>query len=417
LVPPTAGNFIPLDTLVRSSQRVQIVHASPDAPAVDIFINDNPVAAITNLKYKEATGVINIGDLNVVRCGRVKVSIAPAGAGIGQAVYNQTLEFSSDNANAIVVAAGLLAGGANPFGLFVTEGANFGPVSGGAKIIAFHGSPDAPTVDVRSGGVAVISGLAFGDFKPSGYLTLPAGSYELDIAPAGSTNAVACFNAAVTDQTVGLILAHGLLSGTPSFGLSLVTPSGTVVDLSACPPAVKIRAFHNVPDAPAVDIFIDDNPQPAVTNLGFRQSSALLNYRGTNVNVKIAPAGAGIGAAVFTKTWDVSGLSGVYLVAAGELSGANKPFDVYAYTNAKFSVPGANALVQVFHGSPDAPTVDVYANGNIVVPELAFGQFAPNYLELPPATWTSACQLRSSDFRACRSTGICLRIPQPRQPE
>ena len=389
IVPPTGGTFIPLDTLVRSTQKIQIVHASPDAPAVDIFVNGNPVAAVSNIKFKEATGVINIGDLNAVRCGQVRVSIAPAGAGIGQAVYNQTLQFTSDDATAYVLAAGLLGGGANPFGLFVTEGANFGPVSGGAKVMAFHGSPDAPAVDVRSGGAAVISNLAFGDFKPTGYLTLPAGEYELEVAPTGTTNAVACFNAAVSDETVGLILANGLLNGTPGFGLSLVTPTGAVVDLSACPPAIGIQAFHNVSDAPAVDIFVNDNPVAAITNLAFRQTSVRLNYRGpTSVSVKVAPAGAGIGAAVFTKSWDLSSAEGVYLVAAGELLGGNKPFDIYAYPNARFLPSGSNAIVQVFHGSPDAPTVDVYANGSVAVPGLAFGEFAPSYLELPPATYS-----------------------------
>ncbi len=387
LVPPSGADFMPLDTLVRSKQKIQIVHASPDAPAVDIFINGNPVAAVSNLKFKEATGVVNIGDLNVVRCGKVNVSIAPAGAGISQAVYNQTLEFTSSDATAYVVASGLLAGGANPFDLFVTEGANFGPVSGGAKVIAFHGSPDAPAVDVRSGGSAVVSNLAFGDFKPSGYLTLPAGEYELEIAPTATSNAVACFKAAVTNETVGLILANGLLNGSPQFGLSLVTPTGTVVDLSACPPSITIQVFHNVPDAPAVDIFVNDNPEPAIRNLAFRQSSARLDYRGpANVNVKIFRAGD-TGQPVFEKSWDLSSATGVYLVAAGELSGS-KPFDVYAYPNARFVPAGSKAIVQVFHGSPDAPTVDVYVNGDVVVPGLAFGAFAPNYLEISPATYT-----------------------------
>ncbi|MCS7085252.1 MAG: DUF4397 domain-containing protein, partial [Bacteroidia bacterium] len=388
IVLPDGGAFVRLDTLVRSKQKIQIIHASAGAPAVDIFINDNPTAAVSNLKYKEATGVLNIGDLNLVRCGRVKVSIAPTGAGIGQAVHQQTLEFSSSGSTAYVVAAGSLSGGPYPFGLFVKEGADFGPVTGGAKIMAFHGSTDAPAVDVLSGGAPVVANIAFGEFKPANYLTVPAGSYDLDIAPAGTTNPVACFSASVTNETVGLVVATGLLNGSPAFGLSLVTPAGAVVDLPACPPSVRIQAFHNVPDAPPVDVFVNDNPQAAITNLGFRQSSTIINYRGADINLKIAPAGAGISNTVFQKTLNLASATGVYLVAAGELSGANKPFDIFVYPNARFTPAGGNAAVQVFHGSPDAPTVDVYANGNVVVPNLAFGQFAPNYLEIPPATYT-----------------------------
>jgi len=60
-----------------------------------------------------------------------------------------------------------------------------------------------------------------------------------------------------------------------------------------------------------------------------------------------------------------------------------------AFALASFTGAGAadEARVRVFHASPDAPNVDVYANGNKVLSNVAF-KGASDYLAVPPGSYT-----------------------------
>src|SRR5690606_5463512 len=63
---------------------------------------------------------------------------------------------------------------------------NFGFASAlNTNLQVLHFSPDAPNVDVYVDGELAITDLAFG--ANSGYVTLPAGSYEIAVAPAGTS--------------------------------------------------------------------------------------------------------------------------------------------------------------------------------------------------------------------------------------
>ena len=44
------------------------------------------------------------------------------------------------------------------------------------------------------------------------------------------------------------------------------------------------------------------------------------------------------------------------------------------------------SYARIFHASPDAPAVDVYVNGQLVAPNLSFGNFT-EYLPLPPGNY------------------------------
>ena len=45
-----------------------------------------------------------------------------------------------------------------------------------------------------------------------------------------------------------------------------------------------------------------------------------------------------------------------------------------------------NSYVQVLHVSPDAPPVDIYANGNMIVQNLAYKDLT-GYLAVPPGEY------------------------------
>jgi hypothetical protein len=153
----------------------------------------------------------------------------------------------------VVMAAGVLGPLSNPdglatgFDLSVYPGLQTSAAGGEVGLLAFHGAPDAPTVDVRAVGAGVLfGGLAFREFD--GYLSVPAASYILQVTPAGQPGTVV---AAFTADLAGLgggaavVFASGLLGGGAGspFGLFAALPSGTVVELASRTVAVSAASW------------------------------------------------------------------------------------------------------------------------------------------------------------------------------
>lgn len=59
------------------------------------------------------------------------------------------------------------------------------------------------------------------------------------------------------------------------------------------------------------------------------------------------------------------------------------------------TTPDINSSIRILHAVPNAPNVDVYANGNLIVKDLAFSSIS-NYLDLAPGTYQ--IQLYKSGF-------------------
>ena len=83
----------------------------------------------------------------------------------------------------VVVATGLLGDNATPFNLAAT-GTTFGASSSNVVgLEVYHGSTDAPAVDVYANDALLLSSFSYGDF--SGFVEVPAVDYTLGVAPAG----------------------------------------------------------------------------------------------------------------------------------------------------------------------------------------------------------------------------------------
>lgn len=61
--------------------------------------------------------------------------------------------------------------------------------------------------------------------------------------------------------------------------------------------------------------------------------------------------------------------------------GSEKSYDYYRSEN-----PTPNSYIRVFHASPNAPSVDVYANGNLIIKDLAYKQLSP-YVPVIPGNY------------------------------
>jgi hypothetical protein len=156
---------------------LNIIHASPDAPAVDVYVDGE--MALGELPFGETSGWV------AVPAGEHQVQVTAAGAELETAVIdaNVTLE---EGAAYEVAATGLLAEiepQVNQVNLS-DVGTEDEPM---ARVRVVHASPDAPAVDVAvKGGDVLIENLAFPE--ASDYLSVPAGSYDLEVRPTGTSD-------------------------------------------------------------------------------------------------------------------------------------------------------------------------------------------------------------------------------------
>jgi uncharacterized surface protein with fasciclin (FAS1) repeats len=155
-----------------------------------------------------------------------------------------------------------------------------------ARVRVAHFSPDTPNVDVYVNGDAVIQGLAFNGI--TGWIQLPAGSYSIAVAPAGTSLADAAIGPANFSLGGGswtTIAATGsLVQGT--LGADLISESYSILQ----PDEAYVTIFHGIEDAPAVDVILADGTV-LVSNLAFGQSTSLTVPQGV-YNLQVVPTGA-----------------------------------------------------------------------------------------------------------------------------
>ncbi|HRU60099.1 MAG: DUF4397 domain-containing protein [Bacteroidia bacterium] len=227
---------------LNTNARVQVIHnsADPAAAVVDVYGNSNPL--IPDFAFRTATPFID------VPAGvDITIGIAP---GTSTSV-NDTIPGLSTTVNLtagqsyVVIANGVTApasfavnpdGRPTSFALYVKPAVREAGTDGGnVDFFAFHGATDAPTVDVIARGVAtLVDDAAYGDF--TGYLSVPAALYTLDVTPAAGSLVVASFAADLSTLGGGsaVVFASGFLDPTTNqngeaFGLFAALANGTVV--------------------------------------------------------------------------------------------------------------------------------------------------------------------------------------------
>lgn len=178
---------------------VRAFHGSPDAPPVDVLVNDT-IRAFENLAFEQATPYA------FLMTDTYNFKVVPAGGGPGDAVINADLPID-ENQDYTIVATDFLS---NITPIVLLDDNTLDPNN--ARIRFFHGSPDAPAVDIRvaGGGPTLFSGVSFQGFGD--YVSVPGGSYDLEVVVSG-TDDVALFvpGLSVSNNTVYTVFATGLV--------------------------------------------------------------------------------------------------------------------------------------------------------------------------------------------------------------
>jgi hypothetical protein len=339
---------------------IRVVHASSDAPAVDIYAAGNSTPLFTNVEFGATTPYLS------VPAGAYDIQLRAAGASPSSAPVYSTGEIEIGEDDTITaVAAGLIGSGAEADRFRVLPLAeSFEATAGQARVRIVHASADAPTVaiDVGNDGSAEIAALErFADTGEAG-VALPAGSaLQVGIWAGTPLARVTAFTTPELPADAELfVIATGLVANaaraTDGFSLLAVGPTGSIGFVRQNP---LVYALHASPDAPAVDIAVAGGGPTLVERLAFGELSAPIQVPPGSYQLDIQAAASGMTAATVTTPSLAAGES--YLtVASGFLApqSGEQGFQLLAYADA-FELDTMSPLLRVVHGSPDAPAVDV----------------------------------------------------------
>lgn len=184
--------------------KVLVTHASPDAPGVDLLV-DNVVAG-TNLTFPNSTGYLE------VNAGTRNVKVNVTGTSTTAIQANLNLEA---NKTYSVFAVNNVAS-IEPLVLVDDLTA---PATGKAHVRFIHLSPNAPAVDITTNtGAVVFANYTFK--KASAFTPLDAGTYNLQVRLAGTSTVVLDLpGITLTSGKIYTVFAKGLVGGTGSQAL------------------------------------------------------------------------------------------------------------------------------------------------------------------------------------------------------
>jgi hypothetical protein len=220
-------------------------------------------------------------------------------------------------------------------------------------------------------------------------LSLPASKYDLALQPAGTNTTVASFRANLSGLAGGAatVFASGYLSGAPSFGLFAALPNGAVVALPLTPTA-RVQIIHNSPD-PSVDVYVGNSL--LVNDFAFRTATPFIDVPADrDLNIGIALPNSTSASDAIANFPATLATGGTYVVMAAGVVGNTgaTAFNLFINGDAReASGNGTDVAISLFHGSPDAPEVDVQLPGGpILFDNVAFGSFA-DYFSAPAGNY------------------------------
>ncbi len=382
------------DDVIVQTASFQVLHASSDAPAVNVVVDGATLAA--GADYKQGTG------FNVVEAGTYSVQVdglLPDGP--APVIGPVDLTFEADTETTIIAIDNV----ANITPLIITNPRTAVP-SGSIRATVVHASPVAQTaapagVDVYVttpgadlSATAPLGTFAFGEVL--GPVEVPAGDYQIRVTPAGAP-LTEVYDSGTLSLPAGfdavIAAVDNTTTSTAPIGLVVLDGSGAA-EIPTFGTQAGLRVIHNSPDAPAVDVVVNDGfTQPLIEDLAFPNAAPnftdFVAVDAGDYNVKVT----------------VANDPGTIAIDADLTLNAGVEYSVYATDFLANITPqviiddrrsvATEAKVRIIHGSPTAQDVDIYVTApgiDISTVEPAFPgvpfQAETGYVSLAGGTYT-----------------------------
>ncbi|GAB3688339.1 hypothetical protein GCM10028857_22380 [Salinarchaeum chitinilyticum] len=194
------------ETDLQRSAYVRAVHASPDAPAVDVMVDNETV--LTNVSFGD------VSDYLAVEAGTYNVTIA-ATDDPDTVVFDEAVTFDPRTVTTMAASGEISEDAETTFQPILFEDSAFTPSENESALSIVHLAPDAPAVDVtaENGSVVLAENVSFQN--ASDYVTVPAGNYTAEIREAAADNngsIVTTVDVSLEGETAYSALAVGYLN-------------------------------------------------------------------------------------------------------------------------------------------------------------------------------------------------------------
>lgn len=130
----------------------------------------------------------------------------------------------------------------------------------------------------------------------------------------------------------------------------------------------QVQIVHNSPYH-VVDVYVDG--ALALEDVAYRVSTNLVDLP-VNTEVGIAPADGDI---IATFPFELEANGSYVVVASGIVGDDARPFNLLVSSLEQSAADNNHFALKVMHGVTDAPTVDIYADGSLLVENLVYGDF------------------------------------------
>ncbi len=392
------------DDTTTAQASLRVLHASPDAPAVNVYLNDAMTPAVDTLDYGSASAFASV---DAGTYGTEVYGILPGGADTDDAVIDADLTLEEDMEYTVVAVNPLASISAKVF-------ADDGSMQDSTKVRVqvAHLAPDAPTVDVHVtapgatlDGNSVLGTVDFADTDTLGPVLVDEGTYQIRVTAQGGTTPV--YDSGSVELAAGSDLFIGAIPNVSGIGdspISLSVSDGTTTSiLYDTEDGAAVRAVHNAEDAGEVDIFAAADSTENLDVADFSDGNALFNnvtYTGVSNYAEVGAGDYDVAVSTDNATAAISaegvtlanGMS--YTVFAMGTADTNDDADLelVPYADDRRAIATA-AKIRIIHGSAATADVDLYAtagtditNENPAFEDVAYKD-STGFIELAAGTY------------------------------
>jgi len=379
---------------------LRALHASPDAPAVNIWVNG--AVALPNVDYTQGSGFVPVVEDNNVQVE----AIIPGGNAV---VIDEDLPTREYNTETTVIAIDDVAGPVRP--LVITNDSDSPIADGYFRAQVVHAAQGAPEVDVYVtafdadlGASAPVNDEAVFFAEYTGQLEVPAGDYQIRITPDDTPGTVVYDSGEISLPAGADLMIVAVDNTGPGEALvQLVVLDGTAAStLYDTNTPASVVAAHLSPDAPAVDILADVNSTPEVEAIALVRDVSFTQF--CDINSVPAPGDYTVNIALNSDNDVIATSFPLNVMQGDEVTALVSGFATAGLTPAitPIALPGNTRSVitetklRIAHASPSTGNVDLYlvpAGTNIETVD-------PTFADVPFGADTTQLSIAAGDYDA-----------------